>query len=291
MTVSAGRSVVITGASRGLGRALADAFWADGANVLGVARDAAALGELASALAGKAVVAGQKIDTLPLDLAAEKSADAVVAHALSSFGRIDTLVCNAAIQGPIGRAWEVDSAAWRDTIAADLTAPASLALRAVPSFIASGRGRIIFLSGGGATAPRPHFSAYAAAKAGLVRFAETLAHELAGTGVTVNAVAPGAMPTGMLQDIVRAGEGAASQREVEGAARVLANANDSMQLAAKLCVFLASDAARDISGRLISAVWDRWEDWPKHTEALTGSDLYTLRRITGRDRGQGWGDR
>jgi len=64
-----------------------------------------------------------------------------------------------------------------------------------------------------------------------------------------------------------------------------------LEKGAALAVFLASDASRGITGRLISAVWDRYEDWPAHLEALSQSDAFTLRRIVGRDRGFTWGDR
>jgi len=61
-------------------------------------------------------------------------------------------------------------------------------------------------------------------------------------------------------------------------------------VAAGLCVFLASAASDGITGKLISAPWDRWWDWPAHIEELSRSDAYTLRRIAGRERGMGWGD-
>jgi len=64
-----------------------------------------------------------------------------------------------------------------------------------------------------------------------------------------------------------------------------------LSLGADLAVFLASDASKGITGRLISAQWDKWEDWPDHLAELADSDLYTLRRITGRDRGKIWGDK
>ena len=100
-----------------------------------------------------------------------------------------------------------------------------------------------------------------------------------------------AMPTRMLQDVAGAGPDRAGAKEYEAAQRVLGAGDAVMERAAALAVFLASERARSITGRLISAPWDNWEAWPDHAEALKGSDLYTLRRITGRDRGQGWGDK
>jgi 3-oxoacyl-[acyl-carrier protein] reductase len=215
----------------------------------------------------------------------------MVRAALDQCGGLDTLICNAAVQGPVGRLWETDWKAWAESLNVNLLAQVALCRAAIPALLRARRGTIILISGGGATGPRPNFSAYATAKAGLVRFAETLAHELAGTAVTVNCIAPGAMPTRMLQDVADAGAARAGAKEYEAAQRALGGGDAVMERAAALAVFLATGKARGITGRVISAPWDNWEAWPDHAEALRGSDLYTLRRIAGRDRGQGWGDK
>ena len=288
-TSLAGKVAVVTGASRGFGRVLCDVLWQAGADLFVTARDGTALADLASELNGRQSTARQRIETFASDIGGDGAAAKIVDNAKAAFGGFDIVVCNAAMQGPIGLSWEVEASAWKDALVVDLIAPVELANRVVPVLLSRGGGSIVFISGGGATGPRPRFSAYATAKAGLVRFAETLAHELKGTNVTVNAVAPGAMPTGMLEEIVAAGGVVASEREYEIATRVLSDGYDVMVLAAKLVAFLASDVGHCISGRLVSAQSDRWEDWPAHAAALDSSDLYTLRRITGRDRGQDWG--
>jgi 3-oxoacyl-[acyl-carrier protein] reductase len=150
---------------------------------------------------------------------------------------------------------------------------------------------MINLSGGGATGPRANFSAYASAKAALVRFSETIAEEVKGQGITVNCIAPGAMKTAMLGEVLKTGAVGAGEREFTTAAKVFEDGGASMDRVADLALFLSSDAARGITGKLISAVWDRWEAWPDHAAELAGSDLYTLRRVVGRDRGCSWGDR
>jgi 3-oxoacyl-[acyl-carrier protein] reductase len=157
--------------------------------------------------------------------------------------------------------------------------------------IENGGGHIINLSGGGATCPRANFSAYATAKAGLVRFSETLAEELMPHNIRVNCIAPGAMATAMLEVVVAKGEAAAGKKEYEAAGRVLNEGGASMRRVAELCHFLASDASNGITGKLINAVWDDWEHWPEHVDELCASDVYTLRRIAGRDRGLSWGDK
>lgn len=281
------RAALITGASRGLGAELARGFWKQGFSLLLTARGRAGLDSLAGGFQ-RSAQDGQAVATLAADLGSAETAAALARTAGDAFGQLDCLVCNAAVQGPIGPFHESDFDAWRAAVDLDLVAQARLVHAAVPRMTAGGS--ILFLSGGGATGPRPFFSAYAAAKAGLVRFAETLAHELRPLGITVNAIAPGAMATAMMKEIRDAGPKAGA-REAELAARILDAPDDVAAGAVKLALFLASDAARGITGRLVSAQWDRYEDWPAHREALEKSDLYTLRRITGRDRGIAWGDR
>jgi len=153
-----------------------------------------------------------------------------------------------------------------------------------------GGASIINLSGGGATGPRANFSAYATAKVGLVRFSETIAEELKGDGIRVNCIAPGAMKTGMLQEVVNKSV-AAGQREAALAGEVFTKGGAYMDDVSDLALFLASNASKGISGKLISAVWDNWQEWPMHLDELSQSDAYTLRRIAGRDRGFFWGDK
>lgn len=176
-------------------------------------------------------------------------------------GHVDGLINNAAIQGPVGPAWETCSEEWMETIDIDLLAPVKLCQRLVPEMLKQGHGKIVNLSGGGATSARPNYSAYATAKTGLVRFSECLAAELAGTGIDVNCVAPGKMPTDMLPE----GEVASP---------------DAMQKAAELVTFLLSDESNGITGRLISAVWDFWDYGGFKANLDESPDLYKLRRVT-----------
>ncbi|MFM7615231.1 MAG: hypothetical protein ACKO4R_13645, partial [Synechococcales cyanobacterium] len=77
----------------------------------------------------------------------------------------------------------------------------------------------------------------------------------------------------------------------ELASKVFVEGGASMERVADLALFLASEDSKGITGKLISAVWDRWEDWPFHLDELNKTDIYTLRRIVGRDRGMNWGDK
>ena len=150
-------------------------------------------------------------------------------------------------------------------------------------------GKILVSGGGGATKPMPNFTAYAASKAGVVRFAETLAGEVAEDGIAINVIAPGALDTLMLDEVLKAGPHLVGEAFYEQCVEVKQRGGDSAELAARLCVFLASSRSDGISGKLISAKWDPWADLPQYTEFLE-SDIYTLRRIVPSDRGMAWGE-
>jgi 3-oxoacyl-[acyl-carrier protein] reductase len=161
----------------------------------------------------------------------------------------------------------------------------------LPTMKQQGYGKIIQLSGGGATKPMPRTSAYAATKAAIVRFAETLAEEVRGTGITVNSIAPGAMNTRMLDEMLAAGPEKLGEAHYAHLVKQQQSGGDSPEDAADLAVFLASAAGDGITAKLISAKWDNWRDFPAHGDELNKSDVYTLRRIAGRERDMSWGDK
>jgi len=282
------KTCFITGASRGLGKHLALRFWDAGFNLCLVARSEEDLEKSARALPERK---GQQKIWLACDLANPASVVELIAKARKCLPRLDTLVNNAAIQGPIGPLWKNDVSMWQQVIQVDLLAPVTLCRAFVPWMIENGGGTIINLSGGGATSPRANFSAYATAKAGLVRFSETLAEETLQSGIRVNCISPGAMETAMVRDILEKGADKVGEKEFANANNVFAEGGASMDRVADLALFLATDAGEGITGKLISAVWDNWERWPGHLSELSSSDVYTLRRITGRDRGFPWGDK
>jgi NAD(P)-dependent dehydrogenase (short-subunit alcohol dehydrogenase family) len=279
-----GRRCIITGASRGLGAAIATRFWSEGADLLLVARSRDALACLRDNLERRH---DQRVHLFTCDLASVEAPARIADEAQRCFGGLSVLVNNAALQGPIGPLWENDWAEWERTLRVNLLAVVDLCRRCVP-LLGSPGSKIINISGGGATGPRAMFSAYSTAKAGLVRFSETLAHEVAPLGIDVNCVAPGAMNSAMTEAILATDPARAGEREYADALRVHGQGPEVAEGAADLCVFLASSASDRITGRLISAVWDPWLELPRLREELGNSDIYTLRRIVPRDRGLNW---
>jgi 3-oxoacyl-[acyl-carrier protein] reductase len=281
-----GRQALVTGGTRGLGLEVARLFWSEGANLIVVARDEQELDRLREALAPQ-TAPGQVFDAVAADLSSE-SGLASVTEKMRCRGGVEILVNNAAMQGPIGKAWECDWQAWQEVIKLDLLVPVQLCRAAVPAMLKRGKGSIINLSGGGATGPRENFSAYASAKTALVRFTETLAAEVKPHGIRVNALAPGAMNTAMMRETVNAGPeraGADYQRALD---TIQNDSAATAQRAAELCLFLATDESAALTGRLLSAVWDPWQNLPEHMREIETSDVYTLRRIVPKDRGLEW---
>jgi NAD(P)-dependent dehydrogenase (short-subunit alcohol dehydrogenase family) len=286
--VLSGRAAIVTGGSHGLGLEIARTYLEAGARVVVCARDTAALDrarrELESVAAGPGLVA-----TAPVDVSEPESVERLVADALERFSRIDALVSNAGVYGPKGRAEDVAWDEWEHAIRVNLFGSVLCCRAILPHFRANGYGKIVQLSGGGATSPLPRRSAYAASKAAVVRFAETLAEELRGTGIDVNAIAPGALNTRLLDEVLEAGPERVGASFYERALEQRSSGGTPLAVAARLAVFLASAASDGITGKLISAPWDPWEELPSHEEDLGGTDVYTLRRIVPGDRGLDWG--
>lgn len=290
MTMLHGRVALITGASQGLGAEIARQFVESGASVVLCARNSEKLREQAARLKPM-LVAGASVVTLAADVAKPEDIEAVFEKARTEFSRLDILVNNAGIYGPMGKIEDVDWAEWVDAIRINLNGLVYASRLAMPIFRAQKYGKIINISGGGATNPLPAITAYAASKAAVVRFTESLALECKDAGIDVNAVAPGALATQMMDQLLQAGPDKVGKAFYDRMSKIAEEGGTPLSIGAALCVFLASAKSDGITGKLISAQWDRYEDWPEHRDELNSTDLYTLRRITGRDRNTSWGDK
>ncbi|MCA9547346.1 MAG: SDR family oxidoreductase [Myxococcales bacterium] len=186
------RTVFITGASRGIGAALARGLAADGHRVALAARDGDALVELAAETGGLAV---------PLDVTDGAALPAAVAAAEAALGPIEVLINNAGVSGsaPLAR---TDDALWARTLAVNLEAPFRLCRAVVPGMVERGFGRVIFIASNAGLTGYAYTSAYCASKHGVIGLCRALAVELARSGVTVNAICPGFVDTPMAQAAV-----------------------------------------------------------------------------------------
>jgi fengycin family lipopeptide synthetase B len=240
--------VCIAGASRGIGRAVAEAFARQGARLLLLARS-----EPAPAMNAESL-------SIQCDVSHFGSVRDAIDSAVARWGRIDVLVNCAAILGPTGELWTTGPSSWSDAIQANLVGTYNTMRAALPHMIRARSGKIVNFAGGGAAYGYPLFSAYGASKAAVVRLTETAAIECAPHGIQINVVAPGAIETAMLKQV----------REAGGEVKTVG----TMQQAVDVVLYLASPAADHISGRFIHAR-DNYRDFP----APLSADAYTLRRI------------
>ena len=280
-----GKRAVVTGASQGLGLAIAHQLLADGAKVLICARNqtdlSAAHAKLDAAYPGRAFA-------VPCDIAQEAAVEALAANATALLGGVDILVCNAGVYGPKGAIDTLDWNAWVDALQVNLIGTVYCCRVFLPLLRQAKRGKVLIISGGGATKPLPFLSAYAASKAGVVRFAETLAEELKLEGIDVNAIAPGALNTRLLDEVLAAGPEVVGEAFYNASVKQRDNGGTPLSVGAELCAYLASAESDGVTGKLISAQWDPWRRIAEFQNELIASDIWTLRRIIPAERGKNW---
>jgi NAD(P)-dependent dehydrogenase (short-subunit alcohol dehydrogenase family) len=272
-----GRVAIVTGGSRGIGLAIARALANEGAKVALAART---VGELATA---KATLEseGATVLTRTTDVAKWDEVQALVGEVMATWGNVDILVNNAGVNGAIGRVDECDIAEWKQAFEVNLFGTMHACRAVLPGMRARRSGAIINLAGGGVGGPgvAPRVSAYATSKAAVVQFTESLARELLEDGVQVNAIAPGAVVTEMTAAVVAAGPEKAGRELYERTVKQRASGGEPPELAAKLVVWLASAASKGLTGKMLSAKWDKVETLD--VASANTSSLYALRRIDG----------
>jgi NAD(P)-dependent dehydrogenase (short-subunit alcohol dehydrogenase family) len=259
-------NLVITGTSSGIGQALALHFLAAGHDVWGLAR--------------RPQPVQSRFSSSRCDVVSWESVERAVGEINRQWPHVDGLVCCAGTQGAIGPAMASAPQEWDATVHANLSGT-YFTIRAFYETLRRSprRAKLVCFSGGGATAPRPNFSAYGSAKTALVRLVETLAVEWQDLPIDINAVAPGAIKTAMTEQILVAGP-AAGEKELAAARNQLEEGGQSMAKVIGLVEFLISSQSDGLRGKLISAQWDDWKTFAARHDELMKSEIYTLRRIT-----------
>jgi NAD(P)-dependent dehydrogenase (short-subunit alcohol dehydrogenase family) len=270
--------LILTGSSTGIGRALAERLLAGGHQVWGLAR---------SDQSGFAARIGGAFRGTVCDVSDWAQVERAAAEIGAEWKFADGLVACAGTQGEVGRTVTADPGRWDATVRANLEG-AFHAIRAFHPILerCPGRAKIVCFSGGGATKPRPNFSAYGVAKTGIVRLVETIAEEEKGRPLDINALAPGAINTRLTDEVLALGPRAAGQAEYNAALKQKIQGGQSLEKALGLVEWLLSPASDGISGRLFSAQWDPWPISEESKGALARTDIYTLRRIVPEDRPQ-----
>ncbi len=280
--------VIITGSSSGIGYEVAKNYLINGANIL-----------ICSSKINKIKTAYKKLKYFKkenqnlfykkVDISSPNEIKNLVNFAFKKFKKIDILINNAGIYGPKGPIEKINWSKWLRTIQINLFGSVLLCRELLPHFKKRNSGKIIQMSGGGAAAPLPNITGYAVSKVGIVRFIESLSEELKDYKIDVNSVAPGTINTNMLNEILKAGPEKIGKKAYKKALIQKKRGGSSLKNTCELILFLGSSYSDGIKGKLISSIWDDWKNWPKKINILKKNDLFTIRRITSKDRGISWG--
>ncbi|TRZ83055.1 SDR family oxidoreductase [bacterium] len=263
---------VITGGTGGIGSVIASLFAEESAKVIILDINQKKINALVKEIGRKSI--GIKADVR--NLAQIKKA---VNGITKKFKKIDILINAAGVYGPIGLLVDSDLDNWFNNIKINLLGTVNFCKAVLPLMIKNRGGRIVNFSGGGATFSRPHFSAYAVSKTAVVKFTETLADEVKKYNIYVNSIAPGAINTNMLKEVLQDRKGAGKE-EFEKAQERQKTGGTPVELVAELVLFLASEKSHNLTGKLISAPWDNWKKWnKKDINQINKTAKYTLKRI------------
>lgn len=281
----AGKTAILTGATGVIGGAVARLFAREGCSLLLSGRSNQSLATLRAELQKE----GARAEIFPADVSLLPDVRALFAYAEKTFESLDILVTAAGGYGEIGTLLQCDPEAWTDAIRINLFGTAWCVTYALPLFKKKGTGRIIAFAGGG-DGPLPHFTSYASSKGAVLRFVESAAQEFLPLRISINAISPGLVNSGFVNDLLAAGPSRAGEEKFAAAQKEVAGEGGSVspEHAASLALFLASEAPEELTGKNISAVWDRWRDIPSHLSEIASSDIYNWRRVKPKDRGYDW---
>lgn len=263
------KKALITGGNGVIGKTIAEFFAREGCEVITASRSGDYL----------------------VDVANPESVKNLMNLVEKKFGGLDILVTAAGIYGEIGSIDKCDPEKWLDAIKVNLYGTMLCIKYALPLFKKSegGQGKIIAFAGGG-NGPLPNFTSYASSKGAVLRLVESLAEELSDDNIEINAISPGIVNSSFVRNLIKAGPERAGKEKYEAALKEVSGEAETVspEKVAELAVFLASEKSNGITGKNISAVWDKWGEFPNHIEDIKKSDVYNLRRVRPKDRGYDW---
>ena len=275
------KTILITGANKGLGYYIAEHFAKKDAELILCGRN---IKKNYIAKKKLSKLTNKKIYFVKLDVSNIKSVDSFFKKIFKKYNKIDVLINNAGIYGPIGRVDDLDWKKWVETININLLGSIYFIKKIIPHFTKNKYGKIVQLSGGGAASPFPNFSPYSVSKVGVVRFIENIAIELKNRKIYANSIAPGTIDTGMLDKVIRASPSKVGKEFYNKSLKHKKNGGTDVNKILELVEFLSHKKSDGISGKLISVLWDNWREFHKFKKQLKNSDVGTLRRLAGRDR-------
>ncbi len=272
---------IITGGSRGIGKAIAERFAQEGCNIMLASRTKSELEKTAESIKMKFTV---KISSYRTDIGYENEVASLIQKTIAKFGKIDILVNNAAIVGPTGEISHINGQEFFNTLKNNIGGTVFCTKAVIPHMKAQKQGCIINLSGGGGLYPLPYYDAYSASKAAIVRLTENFALELEKFNIFVTAISPGAVNTKMFDEQLKIGKNAIGEKNWQALQDRLASGGDSIDKASELALFIACQNRKELNGRVISAIWDNWENISKQKEKIIDTDVFKMRRVVPKDR-------
>ena len=271
-----GQVAVVTGAGRGIGRAIAEAQAREDAKVALIARTAAEIEAAAAAIVAEGGVAR----AYPADIVDRDAVDAVFAAIERDLGPVSLLTNNAGSFTAFGPIWTVDPEAWWRDIEINLRGTFLCCRTAIPRMLANGRGRVVNMVGGGTGTSFPNGSGYAASKAGLLRFTECVSDTLNNSGVLAFAMDPGLVRTAMTELQLTSDDG---RRYLTDIPRLFdEGVNVSPTLAARLSVEIGAGRFDKLRGRMLMAARGDLDLDEAAVDAIVADDLRSLRVNVGR---------
>jgi NAD(P)-dependent dehydrogenase (short-subunit alcohol dehydrogenase family) len=271
------KNCIITGASKGFGKSIAIKFYSTGYGLSLCSRN----------LPGDYLTpySDDRILKTSCDVSDEIQVNNLIDESIKKFKTIDCLILNAGVYGPMGPLESTDLNEWIASFNINLYGVVYPCKKIIEHFKLKNKGKIIVISGGGATSPMPFVSSYAASKAAVIRFMESLSLELKDFNIDINAVAPGPLVTDMMDQAINAGPEVIGKEFYEKNKKWKETEQNNIAIATDLVYYLTTDESNGITGKLISAKWDNWKTLHEKINTLKTTDLYTLRRIVPEDRG------
>ncbi len=278
------KTALITGATGTIGKTIAKAFAREGYNLILCGLSEEKIETLKKEFASYKHV---RIRVIRVDVSNKKSLQQLFKKVTEDFKTIDVLVTAVGTYGAIGTIEQTEPEDWLEAIEVNLLGTFMTIKYALPLLRKSPRAKIITFAGGG-EGPLERHSSYVASKGGILRLIETLSVEL--FPIEINAISPGFVVSGLVDDLIKAGPIRLGKEGYEKALKQKKGETGSVppEKVAALAVFLASSESDGISGKNLSAVWDKWRDFSKHIKEIIKSDIYNIRRIKPKDRGYNW---
>ena len=281
--------VVITGCSSGLGFEICKKFIKENFFVYGISSNKKKINNAKKIIYNKFFY-NNNFSFNKVDVSNQNQIKIFFSKLFKKHKRLDVVINNAAVYGPIGYFEKNNLKSWKKAFDINFYGCLNVYREAVKIMKKKKYGRIIQISGGGSTKPLPMFTSYACSKVGVVRLAECISEEVKKYNICINSVSPGILNTVLLKKALKAGPQNIGKKYYNKLLKAKKKGGDDINLAVNL-IFELSKKNNKINGKIISALWDEWHKFKYNFKKLNSSDVYTLRRIVGKERNLGFFDK